>query len=146
MIKQVDIHSAQEALELAQFYQEHYDAPEYLKPTMHDLMFSNKTHFKYVKDGKIVGATSCFHATPYRLETWSTLVHPNNRRQGIASKFNEYIEDYARKYGFGVIYCHIYTDNEASIEAKKKAGYEIVATLPDYDEEGKDDHILRKVL
>jgi ribosomal protein S18 acetylase RimI-like enzyme len=74
-------------------------------------------------------------------------VHPHWRRRGLGRRLLRDTLSLHRRWGqHRRVTCEIATDNEPSLELHREEGFEIVAHLPHYYEDGSDAHLLTRAL
>ncbi len=67
-------------------------------------------------------------------EVFQLWVHPTYRRQGLATRLKQVLEDEAKKRGIHMIYTHTEAQNEHVIEMNRKLGYREVRRGPLWDD------------
>lgn len=68
------------------------------------------------------------------IEIFQLWVHPNFRRQGLATKLKLKLEEEARRHKVDLIYTHTEEKNDHVIELNQKIGYEEVRRGPIWDD------------
>jgi ribosomal protein S18 acetylase RimI-like enzyme len=76
---------------------------------------------------------SIFPADGRFCEVFQLWVAPAYRRQGIATRLKQQVEEESRRRGIGMIYTHTEAQNEHVIELNRKLGYQPVRTGPIWD-------------
>ena len=74
--------------------------------------------------GTVMGGWDGRRAYPYHLA-----VHPEHRRQGVAARLLEAVEDRMRARGALKVKCQVFTDNAAALAFFRARGYEVEAGL-----------------
>jgi ribosomal protein S18 acetylase RimI-like enzyme len=73
---------------------------------------------------RLVGTVMATHDTR-KAEVSRLVVHPNYRRQGVASKLLEAAENALKKQGVEIKYAIVFKNNEESLGFFKKRGYRL---------------------
>ena len=107
--------------QVVKFIEDHYNAPEFLKPSLEELEFINLTIFLALEPidlfeagcvgYDILGVGFFEKITKTLAKTRTTVIKESHRGTGIGSQINKSMEGHFKKIGINKIYCNIYTDN-----------------------------------
>jgi len=129
------------------FLKDHYDAPEYLIPSIKEM--ENPKLYLYCREniyGKVVGVTSFLHLTPRVVETLRTVVAKGFREEGLGKSLAEDIEKIIRNKGYQKMTSHVYTDNHKMICLKIKQGFLVEGLSRNHDGDGCHEYRMSKEL
>ncbi len=87
--------------------------------------------FGEVADGSIVGYV-CVRIMYEEAQICNIAVFPEFRRQGIATRLLQTVEDFAKVQGCERCELEVNTANTAAVELYKKCGYDIAGTRPNF--------------
>lgn len=96
-----------------------------------DLKNKNKVYFYITEKGKIIAFRSGYFDCGTFWGDWIG-VDPKFRRKGISLSFQNYLENYLKKFHVHKIWCDCRTDNKESINSLKKRGYRKIAKIKNY--------------
>lgn len=103
-------------------------------------------NFGFFQDRELAAFAVIYFPGPRVAQIITIDVHPDHRRQGLATALMTELEARSNQKGARRIYLQVSPSNQPALRLYQKWGYLIKATLPDYYGPGQAAHLMDKSL